>query len=76
MPTGSTSSHANDRPRHSGHTPAAGQRRKAQSAQRWKTSRPSLASAQNRGAVHAHPDVLLLDEPLGALDLKLRRQMQ
>ncbi|MFD8995715.1 ABC transporter ATP-binding protein [Streptomyces abikoensis] len=23
-----------------------------------------------------HPDVLLLDEPLGALDLKLRRQMQ
>jgi spermidine/putrescine transport system ATP-binding protein len=27
-------------------------------------------------AIVNHPDVLLLDEPLGALDLKLRRQMQ
>ena len=27
-------------------------------------------------AVVNRPDVLLLDEPLGALDLKLRRQMQ
>ena len=26
--------------------------------------------------VRTVPDVLLLDEPLGALDLKLRRQMQ
>ena len=27
-------------------------------------------------AIVNRPDVLLLDEPLGALDLKLRRQMQ
>ena len=50
-------------------------------ARRAARSRPSSPVACSSGSpwpapIVNRPDVLLLDEPLGALDLKLRRQMQ
>ena len=48
------------------------EKRKPQPALR----RPAAARRAGAGARSTTPSVLLLDEPLGALDLKLRKQMQ